>query len=303
MAQPEGIPRDASAVNSVPTGSGVETHSPRVVPVSRPARRGFQRIYRWRDPVGWLLPAASAILSFVVAAVFFRSSGIALALIAMLFVHEMGHVIALKLKRIPVSAPIFIPLVGAFVVTGQIRRARDAAAVALAGPFAGGLGALACLGVSAYIGNSTCLAPVFTGAHMRAPCFSYIFGPGYLWLVLAHLGFLFNLINLLPLFPLDGGRVAGTLSRWLWPLGILLSGTLLWLDPEPFTWILMLGAALLTLWAFTEREPFVSVQATARTKVGIAIAYAGLVLLLGAGTLLTHDYIQVAHFSLLIPHR
>ena len=302
MVQPDGMPSNAGTITPTSANVEPETHDARMPPALPRTDRGFQRIYRWRDPVGWLLPVASGILSFAAAAILLRSAGIAFALIAMLFVHEMGHVIALKLKGIPVSAPIFIPLVGAFVIMGQVRRARDAAAIALAGPLAGGIGALACLGISAYRGNSTCLAPVFTGPRMNAPCFSYVFGPGYFWLVLAHLGFLLNLVNLLPLFPLDGGRVAATISRWLWPLGILLCGALVWLDPEPFTWVLTLGAALLTLWAFRHPEPLTPVQASVRAKVGISVAYAGSVLLLGAGALLTHDYIQIAHASLFIPH-
>jgi Zn-dependent protease len=212
----------------------------------------------------------------------------------------MGHVVALRLKRIPVSAPIFIPLVGAFVIPGQIRRALDMAVVALAGPFAGGLGALACLLISQHIGATDCLTPVFSGAQMNEPCFSYLLGPGYSWLLLAYVGFFFNLVNLLPLFPLDGGRVAATISRWLWPLGILLSLAFVLLDPQPLTWVLALIAIVLTVWAFIQREPLAPIQASTGARIGIAGAYVGLVVLLAAGMLLTQGYlhiVQLTHFQ------
>lgn len=307
MAQPDGVPRtprDAEpfAVGGAP-GNRIPAPPPlpappAVSPTARP-HTGFQRIYHWRDPVAWLLPVASAVLSFFAAAVLFHSTGIALALLALIFVHEMGHVVALKLMRIPVSAPIFVPLVGAFVVPGQIRRARDVAIVALAGPFSGGLCALACLVVSQQIGARDCLTPVFSGAHISDPCFSYIAGPGYSWLRLAYAGFLFNLFNLLPLFPLDGGRVAATISRWLWLLGILISVALLLVNPQPLTWILVLVAVALTVWAFRQREPLAPVSASTRARVSILIAYAGLALLLAVGMLLTQDdiqFIQAASF-------
>lgn len=249
-----------------------------------------------RDPMGWLWSAISALASFLAGAVLFRSATISLALLGLIFVHEMGHVVALKLKRIPTSAPIFIPLVGAFVVPGQIRRARDMAFVALAGPFTGGLGALACLFVANAVAGPTCAAPDFNGAMITYHCGPSVSVAAYSWLALAHIGFLFNLVNLLPLFPLDGGRAAATISRWLWPLGILISLALVLLDPEPLTWVLVLVAAALTLWAFVQREPLTPVEPSARARIGIAIAYAGLALLLAAGMLFAQDRLQVMQF-------
>lgn len=302
MAQPEGIPHNPGTATPISASGGPESRppAPHLPQPVVPARSGFQRIYSWRDPMGWLLSSGSAAASFLAAAVLFRSAAISLALLALIFVHEMGHVVALRLKRIPVSAPIFIPLVGAFVIPGQIRRARDMAVVALAGPFAGGLGALACLAISQHIGATDCLAPVFSGAQMSEPCFSYLLGPGYSWLLLAYVGFFFNLVNLLPLFPLDGGRVAATISRWLWPLGILLSLAFVLLDPQPLTWVLALIAIVLTVWAFIQREPLAPIQASTGARISIAGAYIGLIVLLAAGMLLTQGYlhiVQLTHFQ------
>lgn len=298
MAQLEGIPRESGAVNPVPASGRPDAPIPvpHMPPPLAPARNstptGFQRIYHWRDPVGWLLPLASAFASFLAGAVLFRSIIVSLALLALIFVHEIGHVIALRLRHIPASAPIFVPLIGAFVVPGHIRRARDMAFVALAGPFTGGLGALACLLIARHASASECLMPVYSGLHMNDPCISYLYGSGYRWLLLAHVGFLLNLVNLLPLMPLDGGRVAWTISRRLWPLGILVSFALLLLDHEPLIWIIAVITFVLTLWAFWQREPLAPIPATPRAKVTIAVTYVGLALLLGAGMLLTQDYMQ-----------
>ncbi|WP_231571260.1 hypothetical protein [Gordoniibacillus kamchatkensis] len=42
-----------------------------------------------------------------------------------------------------------------------------------------------------------------------------------LMISLAHTGFLLNLINLLPIHPLDGGRIATAVTRWLWLVGLI----------------------------------------------------------------------------------
>jgi Zn-dependent protease len=49
---------------------------------------------------------------------------------------------------------------------------------------------------------------------------------------LAFTGFFLNLFNLLPTYPLDGGRIAGAISPWFWPLGQVLAGGLGAVDQE-----------------------------------------------------------------------
>lgn len=53
-----------------------------------------------------------------------------------------------------------------------------------------------------------------------------VFGAAYymdspLLYSLAYIGFLLNLINLLPIHPLDGGRIATAVTRWLWLVGLV----------------------------------------------------------------------------------
>jgi Zn-dependent protease len=126
----------------------------------------------------------------------------ATGLVVLLFVHEMGHVLAIRAKGLPASLPVFIPFVGAAVFMNRMPlNVKDEAEIAIAGPLAGSAAA--------------------------AVCYVLYGQTGYpLWLVLAHTGFLLNLFNLVPVSPLDGGRVAGAISRWIWPLGIV---ALVWL--------------------------------------------------------------------------
>src|SRR5271168_3271724 len=65
--------------------------------------------------------------------------------VVLIFVHEMGHVIAAKWLGLPVTAPIFIPFVGAYITMKE--NPRDAwteALMAYGGPLAGGIGGWVC---------------------------------------------------------------------------------------------------------------------------------------------------------------
>ena len=49
------------------------------------------------------------------------------------------------------------------------------------------------------------------------------------WLLaVSYAGFFLNLFNLIPVPPLDGGRITGVLSPRIWLLGIPIFGALLW---------------------------------------------------------------------------
>lgn len=117
--------------------------------------------------------------------------------VALLFVHEIGHVLAAKRIGLPVSAPLFIPFMGALItMKKQPLDAREEAYVAFGGPVLGSIGA----------------AVVFGAAY-------YYHSP--LLYSLAYVGFFLNLINLLPIHPLDGGRIATAVTRWLWLVGLV----------------------------------------------------------------------------------
>ena len=158
--------------------------------------------------LGKLKVLGSMLLSVVVYALFWGWK-FALGFVILLAVHELGHVVALRAQGVEASAPMFIPLVGAFVaVRGQQRSVVDEAWMALAGPAAGLAGSIACLE----------LAGLNDSVLLRA---------------IAYSGFLLNLFNLVPVLPLDGGRVAGALHPAIWLGGIGVAAALFVWRPSP----------------------------------------------------------------------
>jgi Zn-dependent protease len=141
----------------------------------------------------------------------------AVGFVALIWVHEMGHVLQLRREGIKASAPMFVPFLGAFVAMKEMPKdALAEARVGLAGPVLGTLGALGVLGAYALTQE-----PVLLG--------------------LAYVGFLINLFNLAPMLPLDGGRAVGAMSPAFWLLGVVAMVALLFVRPNP---ILILVAFL-----------------------------------------------------------
>ncbi|MFS0723299.1 site-2 protease family protein [Paenibacillus sp. 1P07SE] len=121
----------------------------------------------------------------------------AVGLVLLILVHEIGHVLAAKRKGLPVSLPLFIPFIGALIM--MKKHPKDAvteAYIAMGGPVVGTVGALV-----VYIAGYALDNPFL--------------------LVLANVGFLINLFNLIPIHPLDGGRISTAVSRWLWLVGLI----------------------------------------------------------------------------------
>lgn len=162
------------------------------------------------------------LFSMVVSAAFYVWFGgwwFGIGLIVLLFVHEMGHVFEAKHQGLPVSVPIFIPFMGALITMKQMpRNAWREARLAIAGPILGSLGALAL-----YLAGVAYNSP-----HLKG---------------LAFLGFLINLFNLLPVIPLDGGRISAALHPALWFLGFLGLVALVIYRPNPLLIIILLFAA------------------------------------------------------------
>jgi Zn-dependent protease len=114
----------------------------------------------------------------------------AAALVVMIAWHEYGHVHALRRSGVPVRGVYFVPLLGgAAVHEAPIADRAAQAYVALNGPLWGTYLTLAV--VAAY----------------------YVTGQQHPWLaVVAALGAGLNLFNLLPILPLDGGRVLSAIA-------------------------------------------------------------------------------------------
>ncbi|MBN1770016.1 MAG: hypothetical protein JXB32_02050 [Deltaproteobacteria bacterium] len=126
----------------------------------------------------------------------------ALAIMVMLAFHEYGHVHAMRRAGLKVRGIYFIPLLGAAAVSEDTWRTRsEQARIALAGPL-WGLGLTA---VAALVDAATGFAYPAVGVVVA-------------WWALL------NLFNLLPVNPLDGGRVLAAVGYSLGSrLGILLS--------------------------------------------------------------------------------
>jgi Zn-dependent protease len=187
----------------------------------------------------------------------------AVGFVLLLFVHEMGHVIQLRREGVEASAPIFIPFLGAVIAAKSL--GEDAAAearVGLAGPILGTVGTLIPLAVWLATGSD-------------------------LWQALAYVGFFINLINLLPILPLDGGRAMAVLGPKVWIAGILIAVAVavIFLGPFMLLIVLLLGGPEL-YHRFKNRHSEQSRKyhsVPTRTKLTVAAVYLSLTALLIVG--------------------
>ncbi|HTU25713.1 MAG TPA: site-2 protease family protein [Pirellulales bacterium] len=148
------------------------------------------------------LTKASTFLSmFVSIGVYCTAYGwkFALGLVGSIYIHEMGHVAALRWYGFPATAPMFIPGLGAVIRLQQnpvnpVENSR----IGLAGPVWGLAAALGALSVYLLTGWPS-------------------------WGAIAQVGAWINLFNLAPVWQLDGGRGFSSLTRqerWLAVAGI-----------------------------------------------------------------------------------
>ena len=148
----------------------------------------------------------------------------ALGFVGLIAIHEGGHYVAARQRGLAVGLPTFIPFVGAWIaLKEQPMNVETEAYVALAGPVAGAVGALICYFLAKNVGSD-------------------------LLLVLAYAGFIINLFNLIPLSPLDGGRITAILSPRIWLLGAPILGVLFFYSPSPML-ILIAVLAAPQLWS------------------------------------------------------
>ena len=219
---------------------------------------------------GVVLLKFKVLFSMFVSAAFYVWLGgwwFGIGLVVLLFVHEMGHVVEAKRQGLPVSAPVFIPFMGALITLKQMpHNAWNEAKLAIAGPIIGSAGALALF-----------LAGVaFDSRDLKA---------------LAFLGFFINLFNLLPVVPLDGGRIVAALHPVFWLVGFLaLLGLCIW-RPNPILIIILLFSAseLWRRWQMRrhpEMQDYYRVEPHQRLIIGVL--YFGLAVLLVLGMHETH---------------
>jgi Zn-dependent protease len=187
--------------------------------------------------------------------------------VALLFLHELGHVIQLRREGVKASAPMFIPFLGAVISAKSM--GRDAAAearVGLAGPILGSLASV-------------------------VPLVLWLATGSDFWRALAYIGFFLNLFNLLPVLPLDGGRAMAALTPWMWLVGFAALIALAFYFPNPILLLVIVFGGLESWrrWKLRDTAEGRAYHAIRpRTRALVAATYVGLAGLLAIGVAETY---------------
>lgn len=193
--------------------------------------------------------------------------------LGLLLLHELGHAIAAWQRGIDTGAPVFIPFVGALIaIKDQPRDAETEAYIALGGPFLGTIATLATYG----------LARVYESD---------------LLLAVAYSGFFLNLVNLLPVSPLDGGRITAVVSPRIWLIGAPMMIAMILYRPSPAFLMIAILAIPQVIKAWTYDPAAAENQAYYGVPTKTKIEYGALYLALAAGLgLMTYNvHIMLAH--------
>jgi Zn-dependent protease len=197
------------------------------------------------------------LISMVIAVFFytiFFGPAFAIGLVLLILIHETGHVLVSKWQGVPMTLPVFLGPFGA--VTGMKAPPRDAqqeAVIAIGGPVFGTAAAFLCFAWALAV-------PDTQRFH-------------FFLLGLAEIGFFINLFNLIPMSPLDGGRVATAISRWMNVVGIAIMAVVAVLFSNPFAFIILIIGVISTVQRFRNAkrglEP-ASVPPATRLVIGVA---------------------------------
>jgi Zn-dependent protease len=212
------------------------------------------------------IPAAGTLISLVISFggyALFYGPWFAVALVTMIFVHEMGHVFEIRRQGMTATAPIFIPFMGAAIF--QRSHPTDAlkqAEIGIAGPIAGTIGATAAFALYGATHNDVLL-------------------------LAALIGFYINLFNLIPVWQLDGAWILAPVSKWFQVAGygMIVVGALFLHFVSPLLIIIaVLGIpTLIARFRGSDNPYYTSVPAGARWAMGGA--WLALVIYLGVASL------------------
>jgi Zn-dependent protease len=221
--------------------------------------------YKWASKLGPLAPIAIALakgkalfaifkLKFLLSlgafmgfywTLFGAKFGIGFAVL--ILIHEMGHFIDVKRRGLPAEMPVFLPGLGAYVRWHALGVSPETrAAVSLAGPLAGWIASAVCVLLWWKTGNG-------------------------LWAALARAGAWLNVLNLIPVWLLDGGQAVLVLNK-VERLVLLTACVALWLlMGENLFFLVALGAG----WRlFTKDIPSEPSPATTAYFVGVLASLA-----------------------------
>jgi len=137
----------------------------------------------------------------------------------MILLHEMGHFVEVKRRGLPADMPVFLPGLGAYVKWQGLGVTTEARAlISLAGPAAGLLAAVLAAMIYWRTGNP-------------------------LWAALAHTGAWLNLLNLVPVWMLDGASAVRPLDTMGRIALLAISALLFWWSGEVVLLMLAAGFA------------------------------------------------------------
>lgn len=166
--------------------------------------------------------ASMALSAFAYA--FWLGPWFAIGLVAMLFIHEMGHVISLRLKGYQASTPVFIPFLGAAIFAPKFKDRDNEAYVGYGGPLLGSIGAAGLFGAWFFLPENSVAA--------------------HLVLITSYAAVFLNLFNMVPVSPLDGGRITQAAGQWFQYVGVSALAIFSFFFREPvilFIWILVIS--------------------------------------------------------------
>lgn len=164
-----------------------------------------------------------------------------------ILIHEMGHFIDIKRRGLPAEMPVFLPGLGAYVKWDALGVTRSQIAqVSLAGPLAGWIAA-------------ACSYLLYT--HTGDP----------MWAALARTGAVLNVLNLIPVWVLDGGKAADALGK-LGRAALLAAALAVWLYSGETIFFLVAAGIVWRL--FTKDKP-------ANDDWGVWLYYVALLVALG----------------------
>ena len=228
----------------------------------------FKAILLILPKIKLLTTAGTAIVSVVAYSLFF-GWWFAVGFVVLIFVHEMGHVIALRREGIPASAPMFIPFLGAVITSRSLGdNAVAEARVGLAGPILGSIGAAVVAVIGAATGSSLLEA-------------------------LAYTGFFLNLFNLIPVVPLDGGRAMAAMAPSMWLVGFVGMLALGFVTGNPilFVFAVIGGFESWRRWKQIKQRSLATAayyRVSPRARLAVGAVYVGLMFALGLAMYATY---------------
>jgi Zn-dependent protease len=229
------------------------------------ARSLFVNPFEGFGAVQYAVAGGSMLVTIAAYATKFRL-GLVVGFVLITVIHEIGHAVVIRAKGLRTGFMVFIPFIGgAVTLKAQPRSAYDDAQIGLAGPIAGTLASLMSLQIFKWTDNP-------------------------LYLLIASVGFILNLLNLLPLGPLDGGRISAAITKWMWLFG---GGAVVYKtfhQPNPLMILILILAAFQVYASIVrENEDKAFYDVTLAQRAAIAASYFILVVFLGHQTYLALD--------------